>query len=67
MLAVSGTLVGCAVLLFLGGIVSAYLEGRREKRAGLPVSRPAWEARAARKAAGGYSGSVRGYVKGLRS
>lgn len=31
-----------AFCLFVGGIVSAWREGRQEKRAGLPVSRPGW-------------------------
>lgn len=41
------------VVLFLAGIISAAREIRSEKRAGLPVTRPAWdvEARAQRRSA----------------
>lgn len=31
------------LVLFLGGMASAALEIRREKRAGIPVTRPGWE------------------------
>lgn len=43
--AVVGVVVACAVVLFLGGMASAWLEIRREKRAGVPVTRPGWERR----------------------
>jgi hypothetical protein len=64
---VAVVVIACAALLFLGGLASAWLEIRREKRAGVPVTRPAWEARDARREAGGYRATVRGLVKGLRS
>lgn len=44
------------VVLFLGGLTSAALEIRREKKAGLPVTRPGWEASAKRKARGWRGG-----------
>lgn len=59
-------LVGIVFLLFLGGLCSALLEAARERRAGLPVSRPVWEAREARNASGGRWATARGYWKGLR-
>lgn len=36
------------LVLFLGGMASAWLEIRREKKAGVPVTRPGWQ-RPARK------------------
>jgi hypothetical protein len=42
------------VLLFLGGLLSAALEIRREKRAGQVPTRPAWENRDKRRALGGF-------------
>lgn len=38
------------VVLFLGGLCSAALEVRRERRAGLEPTRPAWDERAKREA-----------------
>lgn len=64
---VSVGLVSILVVLFLGGLASAALEIRREKRAGLPVTRPAWEQRAQRRASGGYLATIRGTWKGLRA
>lgn len=62
-----GVFLALTVALFLGGMVSALVEGHREKAAGLPVSRPAWEARATRRAGGGTRAYLRGLAKGLRS
>jgi hypothetical protein len=40
---VAGATIGfCAVLLFLGGMASAWREIRAEKRAGVRVTRPGW-------------------------
>lgn len=43
-------------LLFLGGLTSAWLEIRRERRAGRVPTRPAWENRDKRRALGGFRG-----------
>lgn len=67
LLMIVGALAFLFVLLILGGMLSAALEIRAEKRAGVPVTRPAWEARARRRASGGHRATVRGIVKGLRS
>lgn len=42
------------LVCFLGGLASAILEARRERAAGLPVSRPARELKAKRQAVGGW-------------
>jgi uncharacterized iron-regulated membrane protein len=65
--AVAGGLIGLFGLLMLAGFVSAAYEIHRERKAGQPVTRPAWEARAARRAAGGRLAYLRGVVRGLRS
>lgn len=63
---VVGLVVSVFVVLFLGGLASAALEVRSERRAGLTPTRPAWDARAARRASGGNRAAVRGYWRGLR-
>jgi len=57
-LALVGIFAGLFVLLFLAGLASAALEIRRERRAGLIPTRPAWENRAKRRALGGLRGQV---------
>ena len=46
------------VVLFFGGLASAVLEARRERAAGLEVSRPAREMRARRQALGGWAAAL---------
>lgn len=53
MTVVAAVVVLIALGLFLAGMLSAAWEIRNERRAGLPVSRPAWD-------------EARGYYKGLR-
>ncbi len=53
------------LVLFLGGLVSAALEVRSERRAGVPVTRPAWDRARARRESGGRFATLRGYWKGL--
>ncbi|MFT4287439.1 hypothetical protein [Nocardioides sp.] len=40
----------CFLVLFLGGLASAWIEVEREKKAGKVPSRPAWEGRSKRRA-----------------
>lgn len=40
------------LLLFLGGLASAWFEVRAEKKSGVPVTRPAWDNRDKRRARG---------------
>lgn len=56
-----GLLLALAVfpVLFLAGLASAAWEIRREKRAGLVPTRPAWENRDKRRALGGLREQVR--------
>lgn len=49
---VLGVFPALFLLLFLGGLTSAALEIRREKKAGLVPTRPAWESKKKRKALG---------------
>lgn len=45
-------LVSLFVVIFLGGLCSAWFEVRAERKAGKPVTRPAWESRRKRRAIG---------------
>lgn len=58
-LALVGIFACIFAVLFLGGLASAAWEIRQEKRAGKPVTRPAWDARDKRAALGGPLGVVR--------
>lgn len=58
-LAVLGIIAALFAVLFLGGLFSAWWEIRGEKRAGKPVTRPAWDARDRRRAQGGYRAAAR--------
>lgn len=64
---VLGVIAALFAVLFLGGLASAALEIRAEKKAGYMPTRPAWDKRDARIAAGGYRASIRGYWKGIKS
>lgn len=52
-------LVSVFVVLFLGGLASAALEIRAEKKAGKVPTRPAWENRDKRRAVGGFGEQIR--------
>lgn len=54
-LVVLAVVLSVGVLAFLGGMASAAVENHRERAAGLPVSRPAWEQRRKRRARGHFS------------
>lgn len=58
---------GLFVCIVLAGVASAAVEVHRERRAGVPVTRPAWDAKSHRAATGGRWATLRGVVKGLRS
>lgn len=52
---------------FLGGLTSAWLELRKERRETGTVTRPGWDRMRERREAGGYLATVRGTIAGLRS
>lgn len=56
-----------ALLLFLGGFMSAAYEIHRERRLGLVPTRPAWDKREHRTATGGRLAYCRGLAKGFHS
>lgn len=52
LIALGLVMAGVFVVIFLGGLASAALEIRSERRAGKPVTRPGWESRDKRRAIG---------------
>lgn len=54
------------LLLFLGGIASAALEIRKERKAGLEPTRPAWDNRNKRQALGGFRAAWRVSIQKAR-
>lgn len=62
-----GVFAAVFLVLFLGGLCSAWFEIRAEKKAGVPVTRPAWDRARARREAGGRFAYLRGLFHGLRA
>lgn len=62
-----GVLALAVLALFLGGLLSAVLEVRAEKRAGKVPTRPAWDNRDKRRAIGGFREQWKGAVESARS
>jgi hypothetical protein len=64
--AIVGALLGVLLVMFLGGLSSAWFEVRREVKAGQIPTRPAWDKRDYIAASGGRWAYVRGLYRGLR-
>ena len=63
-----GIVLGAVLsVAFLGGLASAWLELRKERRETGTVTRPGWDRMRERREAGGYLATLRGTVAGLRS